>query len=93
MRIASLAAAATLALTMVAAATPSSAAPYGRHTTHVAPEVRVDVRHGGRHFGHHHWNHGRRHVWNQCRAWRHECADRWGWGTWRFQRCMARHGC
>jgi hypothetical protein len=29
----------------------------------------------------------------RCRAWRRECAVRWGWGTWRFQRCMARHAC
>lgn len=28
-----------------------------------------------------------------CRAWRHECARRWGWGGWRFRRCLARHGC
>jgi hypothetical protein len=29
----------------------------------------------------------------RCRAWRHECADRWGWRTERFHRCLARHGC
>ncbi len=29
----------------------------------------------------------------RCRAWRHECAARWGWGGWRFRRCLARHGC
>lgn len=29
----------------------------------------------------------------RCRGWRHECADRWGWGSWRFQRCLARRGC
>ena len=28
-----------------------------------------------------------------CRGWRRECAARWGWGGWRFRRCMARHGC
>lgn len=28
-----------------------------------------------------------------CGLWRHECADRWGWRTWRFNRCLARHGC
>lgn len=27
-----------------------------------------------------------------CRRWRWECRSRWGFG-WRFQRCMARHGC
>jgi hypothetical protein len=38
----------------------------------------------------------RRRYWRypgRCFAWRHECADRWGWGTWRFERCLARHGC
>jgi hypothetical protein len=29
----------------------------------------------------------------RCRAWRHECAHRWGWGGWRYRRCLARHGC
>jgi hypothetical protein len=29
----------------------------------------------------------------RCRAWRRECAVRWGWGTWRFNRCMRRHAC
>jgi hypothetical protein len=31
--------------------------------------------------------------WRRCRAWRHECADRWGWGTNRYYRCLWRHGC
>jgi hypothetical protein len=29
----------------------------------------------------------------RCRAWRHECGRRWGWGGWRYRRCLARHGC
>jgi hypothetical protein len=29
----------------------------------------------------------------RCRAWRRECADRWGWRTDRWRRCLARHGC
>ena len=29
----------------------------------------------------------------RCRAWRRECAARWGWGGWRYARCMRRHGC
>jgi hypothetical protein len=28
-----------------------------------------------------------------CRAWARECASRWGWGSWRFRRCMRNHGC
>lgn len=31
--------------------------------------------------------------WRGCRAWHRECAARWGWGGWRFRRCLARHGC
>ena len=33
------------------------------------------------------WGYGR------CRAWRNECAARWGWRTPMFFRCVARHGC
>jgi hypothetical protein len=29
----------------------------------------------------------------RCRAWRRECARRWGWGGWRYRRCLARHAC
>jgi hypothetical protein len=28
-----------------------------------------------------------------CRAWAHECAVRWGWQTWRWERCMRIHAC
>ena len=28
-----------------------------------------------------------------CRAWARECSWRWGWGNWRWRRCMFRHGC
>lgn len=28
-----------------------------------------------------------------CWRWRNICANRWGWGGWRFRRCMVRHGC
>jgi hypothetical protein len=31
--------------------------------------------------------------WRGCRYWRHECAQRWGWGGWRYRRCLARHAC
>lgn len=31
--------------------------------------------------------------WRGCRGWRRECGARWGWGGWRFRRCLARHGC
>jgi hypothetical protein len=29
----------------------------------------------------------------RCRAWRRECAQRWGWRSDRWYRCLARHGC
>jgi hypothetical protein len=31
--------------------------------------------------------------WRSCRYWRHECAERWGWRTWRYHRCVERHDC
>ena len=31
--------------------------------------------------------------WRRCRAWRNECAARWGWRTRGYFRCVARHGC
>jgi hypothetical protein len=31
--------------------------------------------------------------YRSCGYWRRECADRWGWGTWRWRRCLARHDC
>lgn len=30
--------------------------------------------------------------YGRCRAWRRECAARWGWGP-RYRRCLWRHGC
>jgi hypothetical protein len=32
-------------------------------------------------------------YYHGCRAWRHRCAARWGWGGWEFRRCLHRHGC
>lgn len=31
--------------------------------------------------------------YRRCRYWRRECAFRWGWGGWRYRRCLFRHGC
>ena len=28
-----------------------------------------------------------------CGAWNRICANRWGWGTWRYRRCMRDHFC
>jgi hypothetical protein len=35
----------------------------------------------------------RRGGYRRCRAWRRECTFRFPNRGWRFQRCMARHGC
>jgi hypothetical protein len=40
--------------------------------------------------GHRHWH---RPHFNRCRMARHICADRFGWGTWRFYRCVENRGC
>lgn len=31
--------------------------------------------------------------YRHCRRWRWECANRWGWHTPRFYRCLRYHGC
>ncbi len=28
-----------------------------------------------------------------CRAWRIECRERWGLGSWRYRRCLRVRGC
>ena len=33
------------------------------------------------------------HFRKHCRHWRHECADRFGWRSRGYFRCVARHGC
>ena len=52
--------------------------------------------HWRRHHHHpHRWHHYHRYDggYGRCRAWRHECASRWGWGGHGFHRCLWRHGC
>lgn len=39
------------------------------------------------------WNWRRRHHGDSCRGARFDCAERFGWGSWRFRRCVDRHGC
>jgi hypothetical protein len=57
------------------------------------------VRHR-RHHRHHHLRLFRSGVviglvgaYGYCTAWRSECADRYGWRSRRFERCLWRHGC
>ena len=30
---------------------------------------------------------------SRCSIWRHRCANRWGWRTRAYYRCLWRHGC
>lgn len=30
---------------------------------------------------------------HSCKGVKFMCADRWGWGTWKFENCMAKRGC
>ncbi|MFA5950544.1 MAG: glycosyl hydrolase family 5 [Hyphomicrobium sp.] len=66
--------------TGVAFASPASANVFASTKAHVSTERSTIELVGHRHGG-------------RCQAWRHECADRWGWGTWRFRRCVIAHGC
>jgi hypothetical protein len=34
-----------------------------------------------------------RHEERHCRRWGNECAERWGWYTPQYRRCMRIHGC
>jgi hypothetical protein len=77
MRIAPMLAAAVLALSFAGPATPSIASPTVPHMSVADTGSGVDLVH---YYGH-------------CVRWRHICADRWGWGTWRFRRCLRIHGC
>lgn len=88
MRISTILAGAVLALSFAVAPTPSMAAP-------AVPGIKIDSsvnhvqkvhRRGWRH-GHRHWR------YNRCHRWRNRCAYRWGWGGYRFRRCLRRHGC
>jgi hypothetical protein len=31
--------------------------------------------------------------WDRCKVWQDNCTWRWGLGTWRYERCLRRHGC
>ncbi|KAB2919622.1 MAG: hypothetical protein F9K29_04710 [Hyphomicrobiaceae bacterium] len=53
-------------------------------------------RHHHHHWRHHHHRHGFvefGYGGGHCRHWRNVCADRWGWHTRGYHRCLWRHGC
>lgn len=84
MRIAPLLAVSVVALGLsVAAGSPSQAAP-------ISPGQQSQINQSlAQPVGY--WRHPR---WrNRCVRWRHVCANRWGWGGWRFRRCVVGHGC
>ena len=88
MRIPVAVAGALFALSAAAALTPASAAPVMPNMSHASAADMTKVHWTG-YWHKHRWGGG----FGYCRAWRHECADRWGWGTWQFRRCLRRHGC
>lgn len=88
MRISVALAGAICALTLTAFATPSSAATFVPNLS-TGAQSQVEQVHWTGYWHRHRWGGG----WGYCRRWRHECADRWGWGTWQFRRCLRRHGC
>jgi hypothetical protein len=82
--------------------TAASAADYEGHSADRGVVLKVE-RDGYRHYDGDRWrNRGprvgivigdSRRGYGRCKSWRHECADRWGWGGRRFERCLDRHGC
>jgi hypothetical protein len=86
MRIASLFAASVVAICLSAAAgSPSQAAPISPvHPSQITQSIAQPV---GYYWRRPYWRRG------HCVRWRNICANRWGWGGWRFRRCMVRHGC
>lgn len=88
MKLSSIIAAAVVAVGMAAAAAPSEAAQLS-HGTRIQSQNFEPIHYR-------HWRgygfYGERQL-NSCRYWRHECAERWDWGSWRFRRCLIRHGC
>jgi hypothetical protein len=66
-------------------------APIGAPAAPAMPQTRIVDMDGGALVQKAQWGYG--YGYRHCRYWRHECANRWGWRTPRFFRCLARHGC
>ena len=98
MKIASLIAGAVVALGMAVSAAPSQAAQIAPPHVSIQSGTLAEPVHYRRHFHRHHGvqlrfgGYGYR-RYNSCHFWRNECGDRWGWGTWRYRRCVRNHGC
>lgn len=94
MRLKALVVAAALAAGAAFAPPPASAAALSGaeavQTRIVAGSLLEEVGHR-RHRHWRHWHH--HHRFGRCARVRHYCAHRWGWGTWRYYRCVHRRGC
>lgn len=101
-------AAAAFAPEIAAAAAFPGASKAGTETASTVEHVRHrGHRHRGhRHHHHHHHRHFRRHRhfhyyggyydgygYGHCTRVRHGCADRFGWGSRKFYRCVYSRGC
>jgi hypothetical protein len=95
MRGVSIFAAAALGLALAVSAAPASANPglprLESNVQSLNPSLAEPAQY--RRYGYRRGYGGYRPRGGYCRSWRRECSYRWGWGSWRFQRCMARHGC
>jgi len=83
---------------------PASAATLSTATTVVVTDVdrslaqKVQYGYDRRRYDEGHRYDHRRHYdhdryYDRCRWVRHRCADRYGWGTWEYRRCVAWRGC
>lgn len=87
MRIASLVAGTVVVLGMTALTGPSQAAPLSGAQS--LPQLSIDTLSLKQDVQYRRWH--RRGGY--CGKWRHICADRWAWGSWRYRRCLRNHGC
>jgi hypothetical protein len=74
-------------------AATAAALPQSRPAVDVDASVVQQVHHRRHHRFHRH-----RFVYlsagpSYCSVWRHRCANRWGWRTRAYFRCVRRHGC
>ncbi|MGD9804836.1 MAG: glycosyl hydrolase family 5 [Hyphomicrobiaceae bacterium] len=101
MKVSMAVAAAAFGFTMAALPVAGQAAPLpSLDGVRATSDVQTVQWHGP--HRHRHWRYGPRFYggpyWGpprggRCRAWRHECAARWGWGGPGFNRCLWRHRC
>jgi hypothetical protein len=81
-------------------AAPTAANAHKGHHGHHGHGHHGHGHHGHGHHGHwhhRHWRHRHLHFYSYayggCFYWRNECAERWGYHTRQYYRCLWRHGC